>query len=426
MKRKILPVSQVDASVSLPGSKYLANRLVIIAALAEGDVRLDNVVNNDDINTATDGLNALGYCLKRTQTNESCAIKSTPRQAVLRKPSHIYTSHSGTFSRFITAVAALESQPVSIKGSDKMNSRPMAELFDALEQLGVSISSPNGQLPATITGPIKKFHCKVDGSKSSQYISALLLASPRLEHDFRLELTGEEVSTQYIDMTVDLMRQFGIDVKKQGRCYQVSAQSSYQSQSIVIPPDPVSSSYFMAAAAINGGSIELQSFDFESLQGEAQFYKVLQAMGCETHQKGNGLFVERNKPLVAVDQDMSEMPDVVQTMAAVACFAEGTTVMRNIAHLAYKESNRIVDTANELKRLGAKVEYGSDYLAVTGGCDLKGATVETYDDHRMAMSMALIGSRVSNVIINNAQVVSKSFPSYFDKLAEIGIRSEKV
>ena len=149
-------------------------------------------------------------------------------------------------------------------------------------------------------------------------------------------------------------------------------------------------------------------------------------MGCDIQRKGSGLLIERNKPLVAVERDMGEMPDVVQTMAAVACFAKGTTVMRNIAHLAYKESNRIVDTANELKRLGATVEYGSDYLAVTGGCKLAGTTVETYDDHRMAMSLALIGSRIPDVVINNAQVVSKSFPNYFDKLADMGICSESV
>jgi 3-phosphoshikimate 1-carboxyvinyltransferase len=426
MKQKMLPVSNLNAAVSLPGSKYLANRLVIIAALAEGEVRLDNVVSNDDINTAIKGLNDLGYRLEKTSSEGSNAIVSSPRQEGLTEPANIYTAHSGTFSRFITAVAALDNQPVTIKGSEKMNSRPMAELFDALQQLGVSVSSPDGQLPAIITGPVNQFHCKVDGSKSSQYISALLLSSPRLNHDFMLELIGEEVSTQYIDMTVDLMRQFGIKVEKHGRCYKVAAQPAYQIKSMVIPPDPVSSSYFMAAAAINGGKVALQSFDFDSLQGEAQFYKVLQAMGCDIQRKGSGLLIERNKPLVAVERDMGEMPDVVQTMAAVACFAKGTTVMRNIAHLAYKESNRIVDTANELKRLGATVEYGSDYLAVTGGCKLAGTTVETYDDHRMAMSLALIGSRIPDVVINNAQVVSKSFPNYFDKLADMGICSESV
>ncbi len=421
MKREIFPSENLQASVALPGSKYLANRLVIIAALADGEVCLENVVSNDDIETAIAGLNQLGYHLR--SAGKDNAIIATPRGTGLTQPASIYTSHSGTFSRFISAVAALEKMPVTISGSAKMNSRPMAELFAALNQMGVRVETPNGQLPAVVSGPITSFQCQVDGSKSSQYVSALLLIAPRLNHDFTLTLVGEEVSTQYIDMTVDLMRQFGIRIEKQGRSYYLPQQSAYCGQSMVIPPDPVSSSYFMAAAAITGGRVELTSFDFDSLQGEAQFYQVLQAMGCEVRRNGEALTVERNAGLSAVERDMGEMPDVVQTMAAVACFAEGTTVMRNIAHLAYKESNRIVDTATELRKLGATVEYGSDYLAVTGGCELKGSVLETYDDHRMAMSLALIGSRISGVVINDAEVVSKSFPNYFDKLEEIGIRS---
>ncbi len=424
MKRKMLPASSLEASITLPGSKYLANRLVIIAALAEGEVQLHNVVSNDDINTAIAGLNQLGYRLKQDGNKQT--IVSSPRSAGLTEPAKVYTSHSGTFSRFISAVAALEAFPVTIEGSEKMNSRPMAELFLALQQLGVKVSTSDGRLPATLTGPVKQFRCQVDGSKSSQYISALLLAAPRLNHDFILELVGEEVSTQYIDMTVDLMQQFGIKVEKTGRTYHIVKQPSYQSNTLAIPPDPVSSSYFMAAAAINRGRIELTSFDFNSLQGEANFYKVLQTMGCDIQQKRTGMVIERRKPLIAVDCNMGTMPDVVQTMAAVACFAEGTTVMRNIAHLAYKESNRIVDTATELRKLGATVDFGSDYLAVTGGCELKGACVETYDDHRMAMSLALIGSRIPEVVINDAHVVSKSFPNYFDKLADVGIHSEEI
>jgi 3-phosphoshikimate 1-carboxyvinyltransferase len=181
----------------------------------------------------------------------------------------------------------------------------------------------------------------------------------------------------------------------------------------------------MGLVAICGGSVTLPHFDFDSLQGEAQFYKVLEAMGCPIEPLRGGLRITRNGRLTALDVDMGNMPDVVQTLAAVACFAEGTTVMRNIAHLAFKESNRIVDTARELQKLGAKVDFGSDYLAVTGG-SLVGTQVDTYDDHRMAMSLSLIGAKVPGVVINNAHVVSKSFPDYFDKLASIGIASRKL
>ncbi len=421
--REIIPNDQpLQARVSLSGSKYLANRLVIIAALAREPVVLKNVVNNDDIVTAIEGLNKLGYQLHW----QDGVLQSTPRGKVkFDQTAEIYTSHSGTFSRFVSAVAALESRPIHLRGSDKMNTRPMADLFNALTELGVSIDATEQRLPAVIGGPITGNHVAIDGGVSSQYISAVLLVAPTLDRDFTLELVGKEVSTQYIDMTVALMKQFGAQVVKQERRYLIPKQEGYQGGEYYIPPDPVSSSYFMGAAAICGGSVELQSFDFDSLQGEAQFYQVLQQMGCDVERKGDSLSISRIGELMAVDVDMGSMPDVVQTLAAVACFAQGTTVMRNIAHLAFKESNRIVDTAMELKKLGAKVEYGSDYLAVTGST-LQGTQVETYDDHRMAMCLALIGAKVSGVVINNAHVVSKSFPDYFDKLASIGIISRNI
>lgn len=420
--REIIPSDRpLQAKVSLSGSKYLANRLAIIAALARQPVVLKNVVNNDDIATAIEGLNALGYRLSW----QNGVLLSEPRGSSSSEPCEVYTSHSGTFSRFVSAVAALESRAVTLRGSDKMNTRPMADLFNALTKLGVSVDSKEQKLPAVIRGPLFGNHVAIDGSVSSQYISALLLIAPTLERDFTIELVGKEVSTQYIDMTVALMQQFGAQVDKQGRTYFIPSQSGYSGGEYYIPPDPVSSSYFMGAAAICGGTVTLKSFDFDSLQGEAQFYQVLQEMGCNIERAGESLSISRNGELTAVDVDMGDMPDVVQTLAALSCFAQGTTVMRNIAHLAFKESNRIVDTARELQKLGAKVEYGSDYLAVTGS-SLQGAQVETYDDHRMAMCLALIGAKVSGVVINNAQVVSKSFPDYFDKLASIGINSRNI
>ncbi|MEE4243799.1 MAG: 3-phosphoshikimate 1-carboxyvinyltransferase [Kangiellaceae bacterium] len=431
MKRRIAPAQRVSGEISLAGSKYLANRLVIIAALAEQAVLLDNVVENDDINTAIEGLNKLGYRMTRHNTQ----LSSEPRPAdFLAKPISLYTSHSGTFSRFVAAVSSIQVSVISVTGSDKMNTRPMAELFAALRQLGVQIkSSDNDTLPAKINGPWRHNQCQIDASKSSQYVSALLLVAPVLGQDTTIELVGEKVSTDYIDMTVALMRQFGAQVEKRDNSYFIPAQRGYcppDSQSaFTIAPDPVSSSYFMAAVAICSGELLLATYDFESLQGEAQFYRVLQEMGCDITRHNQGMQIRRVGRLRAVDKDMGAMPDVVQTMAAVACFAEGTTVMRNIAHLAYKESDRIKDTATELRKLGIAVDYGSDYLAVTGDPHLAAmtpATLDTYDDHRMAMSLALIGGRFPGVVIDNADVVSKSFPDYFVKLQQIGIRSELV
>lgn len=422
MKRTIIPVSDLKGEVLLSGSKYLANRWVVLAALAEQPVTLNNVVNNDDISAAVAGLNQLGYHLTRSDTTQ---LRSEPRASGLVQDTRVFTHHSGTFSRFVSALAALEKVSVTIAGSDKMNTRPMADLFRALRQLGVKISANGNRLPAIIHGPIKEFNCVIDGSVSSQYISALLLIAPKLAQDFSLTLTGKAVSTQYIDMTLDLMAKLNVAVTQQGRTYRISAEQNYSGGEFTIAPDPVSSSYFLAAPAIAGGQVTLQQYDFDSLQGEAKFYQVLKQMGCELTRNGDALTLARhNASLQAVDVDMGDMPDVVQTLAVVACFAEGTTVMRNIAHLAFKESDRIKDTARELQRVGAQVEFGSDYLAVTGGGSLKGAIIETYDDHRMAMSMALLGTKVDNITINHAEVVAKSFPDYFDKLASIGIHSQ--
>ena len=421
MKRQIELAKSLNATVSLPGSKYVANRLVIIAALSPHQVVLNNVVDNDDIHTAISGLNDLGYCLKR-QGEQVIALANETDPSPTN--SSIYTAHSGTFSRFITAVAGLHHKPVQLSGSEKMNTRPMVELFDAMRTLGVTVESDNDRLPATITGPYVKQVCHVDASRSSQYVSGLLLAAPLMPEGLSLHLVGDVVSRQYIDMTIALMQDFGVKVEQiSDSHYQIAKGQSYQQKEMSIAPDPVSSSYFMAAAAICGGQVTLQRFDFNSIQGEAGFYSVLEDMGCECIREQDALTIKRQGPLKAVDRDMGEMPDVVQTLAAIACFAEGTTMIRNIAHLAYKESNRIADTANELKKCGVDVDYGDDYLAITGGGDFHKAVFETHDDHRMAMSLALVASQIEGCVINNAGVVSKSFPTYWDKLAEIGMSS---
>ena len=423
MNREIIPADQLQAKVQLSGSKYLANRWVVLAALASQPVVLNNVVNNDDINTAIKGLNALGY---RLVQQDGATIMSLPREQKLDRGVEVYTAHSGTFSRFVAAVAALDAVPIYLFGSDKMNSRPMEGIFSALRDLGVAIESEDDTLPATITGPVKVLECSIDGSISSQYISALLLVAPKLADDFVLTITGDAVSTHYIDMTIDLMRQLGVKVDVTGKQYRVKGAQDYRGGEFTIAPDPVSSSYFMGAAAICGGEVILNHFDFASLQGEAKFYHCLQQMGCDIQRNGQQMIIRREQQsLIGQTFDMGEMPDVVQTLASVACFAQGTTVMKNIAHLAFKESNRIVDTATELAKLGAKVEYGRDYLAVTGG-ELVGTRLKTYDDHRMAMSLALIGAKVPGVVIEDADVVSKSFPNYFDTLATVGIQSKIV
>lgn len=426
MNRKITPLPSIGGEVKLPGSKYVANRLLPLAALASSESLLSNVVDNNDINTAIDGLSALGYRFEKGEE----LVRVFPRRAALGEATDLYTSHSGTFSRFVTAIAALESVPVKIDCSEKMATRPMIELFDALKQLGAEIESPNQCLPATIKGGVKGSQCRLDASRSSQYLSALLIVSPFFKDGLKIELTGELVSRAYVDMTIKLMELLGVKVIEEGSYFSVKGGQMYRGIDISIPGDPVSSTYFMGAAAISSGKVRINNFDFDSVQGESKFYTVLEKMGVSTSREEDDLIIEGTDSLQAVEVDMGGMPDAVQTLAAVACFAEGTTRITNIAHLAYKESDRINDTANEIRKIGIKVEADSDSLTIYGVgknvSALKKAKIETHEDHRMAMAMALLGIKVSELQILEADVVGKSFPTYWDLMEQIGVASEEI
>ena len=389
-----------------------------MCALAGSKSTLRNVVKNDDIEVATRGLQALGYCIQRRQGK----ILVSPRKAPLGNPAKLDTGHSGTFSRFVTALAGLESQPVQIDCSAKMATRPMAELFTALAQLGVVVDSPNQCLPAKIQGPMTEARCTLDPSRSSQFLSALLIISPLLQEGLTINLQGPVVSAAYLQLTIELMAEMGVTVELDEKEIRVAPGQEYRGLVKDIPGDAVSASYFMAAAAIAGGRVEIKRFQADSIQGESGFYRVLQRMGVETQVSQDKILVEAKGWLQAIDVDMGEMPDAVQTLAAIACFAEGVTEIRNIGHLAYKESDRIQDTATELRKTGIRVEAGEDFLRIHGGKP-KAELLETHDDHRMAMSLALLGIRTPGIVINNAQVVAKSFPSYWEKMAQIGIES---
>ncbi|WP_444994276.1 3-phosphoshikimate 1-carboxyvinyltransferase [Aliikangiella sp. IMCC44359] len=420
MNIQIISTGKIDASVTLPGSKYIANRLLPMCALARSESKLTNVVENHDIVTSTNGLRQLGYLFSR----ESNCLIVKPRVRLPENAVEIFTAHSGTFSRFITAVAALESVPVAITCSDKMATRPMLELFDALKSLSVKIDSPNDCLPAIIHGPIKQNHCALDSSRSSQYLSALLIIAPLLEAGLEVQLIGEQVSRAYVDMTIRLMAKMGVKVEELENGFRVKSGQVYHGIEYAIPGDTVSATYFMGAAAISGGRVTITSFDFDSVQGEAKFYQVLEKMGVNVTRSGDDLVIQGSRELNAIEVDMGEMPDAVQTLAAVACFANGATKITNIAHLAYKESNRIEDTANEIRKTGIQVESGEDYLVIHGGHP-KAAEFSTHEDHRMAMSLALIGIKTEGIKIKDANVVEKSFPTYWDFLEAIGIKCEQ-
>ena len=415
---EILPSNKIDAVVRLPGSKYIANRLIPLCALASTPSILSNIVDNDDIQAAIAGLKALGYQLSLDENQ----LYIQPRNKPLNHPITLNTEHSGTFSRFIAAIAALESTDVTIECSAKMATRPMQEIFTALGELGISVDSSNQKLPATIRGPALNRICQLDTGRSSQFLSALLMIGPLLIHGIEIRLIGNQVSSSYVDMTLFWMNKLAIEVKQGEQSYSIEGGQEYQGIEVTIPGDAVSASYFMGLVGIVGGQIEILSFDHDSLQGESKFYQVLERMGMQFDKTDKGIIASGSGELSGVEVDMGEMPDVVQTLAVMACFAKGKTHIKNIAQLAYKESNRIKDTAAELLKAGIKVKYGDDYLMIEGG-EPVATDIQTYDDHRMAMSMALLGAKTRGIKINHPEVVNKSFPNYWKLMSECGLGS---
>ncbi|MBN8218768.1 MAG: 3-phosphoshikimate 1-carboxyvinyltransferase [Spirochaetes bacterium] len=423
-----VPSGRFDAVVPVPGSKYVANRLLFIAALAGGRSVLKNLPDNEDIRTAMAGLAAFGIGIERLGLDAvavtGCAGRFEKREVA------VYTAGSGTFSRFLVPFAALSGNAVRITANEKMSSRPMDSVFAAVEGLGATALSTGGRLPATITGPLRGGTVEVDGGVSSQYFSALML-SALTQDGLEIKVKGALVSAPFVGLTASLMEEAGLRVEfahdgaGQIRAIRIPGGQAYRARDWDIEPDPVSASYFMAAAALTGGRAVLPNWNSRSPQGEAQFPEVLRSMGCGVRMAGGGLEITGpDKPLRAVTVDLGGQPDVVQTLCACAAFAEGPTRITGIGHLKHKESDRIGETAREWGKLGIRVEAGEDSLVVhgsPGASGFQGAAVDGCGDHRMAMSLALLGLRLPGVRVHGEAAVGKSFPDFFDRLERAGV-----
>ncbi|MCP3675470.1 MAG: 3-phosphoshikimate 1-carboxyvinyltransferase [Gammaproteobacteria bacterium] len=421
--------SKLDKVITLPGSKYLANRLLILAALSEKDSILRDMPHNEDIDTSIEGLSKLGATFKWQDNRLDCKGFRDLRDF---STDQINSSASGSFSRFVMPILALSNSPITLSGSEKMNSRPMEELFRVLEKIGATITSDNqspaSTLPVKVSGPIRGGHVEMSGSTSSQYISALLMAAGQLEGGISIKLKAAPVSKPYLQITIDLLEQFGIQIETDDALqnFKIESNQRYNGIDYQLESDPSSASYFLAAAAISGGHVCISNFYPErSLQGEAEFSNVLELMGCKIWQDDEGYHCQGPKQLKAVKVDMGDMPDVVQTLAAVAVFAEGATVVTNIENLAFKESNRIEDTATELRKMGITVTTTEDSLAIEGGTPTA-AILDTHDDHRMAMSLALIAIKSTKIQIRDPDVVAKSFPNYWRFLEQLGYSIDSI
>ncbi|MCS6870683.1 MAG: 3-phosphoshikimate 1-carboxyvinyltransferase [Anaerolineae bacterium] len=407
----------IDATISVPGSKSITNRALVLAALAEGESVLENALFSEDSYWCSQALQRLGIPIAAEKEAARYVVQGTGG----RFPSvyaDLFVGNSGTTARFVVAAAALGGGTYRFDGVPRMRQRPISPLLDALRQLGAHFSF-EGQpdafpLMLNATG-LNGGTVTLEATNSSQYVSALLQVASYARSDVTIHLTGEVVSEPYIEMTLRVMEQFGVHADKSDyRNYHVRAGQRYQAQRYVIEPDASNATYFFAAAALIGGRVRVPHLSTNSLQGDAHFVDVLERMGCQVERAANYLEVRGTGRLHGVDVDLNAMSDTAQTLAAIAPFADSPTHIRNIGHIRLKETDRIAALVTELRKLGARVEESADSITIYPST-LQPAEIETYDDHRMAMAFAVTGLAVSGVRIKNPACTAKTFPDYFTR-----------
>ena len=419
---EIQPCGPVTATVQPPGSKSITNRALVCAALADGESKLIDILDSEDTRVMVDSLQKLGiHCVADWQgksiTVEGCNGKIPATDAEL------FVENSGTTIRFLTAMCALGNGTYRLDGIERMRQRPIGDLLAALEQLGVDCESNHDCPPVTLrTNGFQKNEVSIRGNISSQYLSGLLMAAPFAgDADFRISVDGELVSKPYVAMTTEVMRSFGAEstFNERQNCFEVPTANRYRGIEYPIEPDASAASYFWAMAAITNGSVTVSGLNFSALQGDVNFCKVLEKMGCQITESENAINVTGPETLNGIDIDMNAISDTVQTLAAVALFANGPTRVRGVAHNRHKETDRIGDLATELRKCGAEVNEHEDGLTIVPPIQIQSATFETYNDHRMAMSLALIGLRQPGIVITNPDCTKKTFPNYFEVLREL-------
>ncbi|QDU63896.1 3-phosphoshikimate 1-carboxyvinyltransferase [Planctomycetes bacterium Pan216] len=416
----IQPVAAcVRGTVRPPGSKSYTNRALPIAALARGASRLEGLLDSEDTQVMMESLRRLGFSLTHRPEGTVLEIEGAGG-TIPAKGAELYLANSGTSIRFLTAMVAVGEGTFRLDGVERMRERPIADLLTALRDLGVDARSvpENGCPPVIVEAKgLPGGTVRVKGSTSSQFLSALLIAAPAAQAPLTVEVDGELVSKPYIEMTLQVIEAFGAKVTRVGeQVYRFDA-SGYQGTEYTIEPDASAASYFFGAAAATAGSVTVDGLGTSSLQGDLDFVRVLERMGCQVDMSENSTSVTGGS-LIGVDVDMGDISDTVPTLAAVACFAKGPTRIRNVAHVRVKETDRLKALATEIRKTGTEVIEHPDGLDIHPG-QLQGATFDTYDDHRMAMSLALLGLRVPGVVIRNPGCTSKTYPDYFRDLATL-------
>ncbi|MFA5826154.1 MAG: bifunctional 3-phosphoshikimate 1-carboxyvinyltransferase/cytidylate kinase [Gallionellaceae bacterium] len=418
------PLLSARGTVRLPGSKSISNRVLLLAALAQGTTTVRDLLHSDDTERMLEGLQTLGVKVESLGDN---AYRITGCGGDFpNKNAKLFLGNAGTAFRPLTAALALAGGSYELSGVARMHERPIGDLVDALRQLGADIRylgtegfPPLQIAPAKLAGDT----AQVRGDVSSQFLTGLLMALPLLNRTVRVEVVGELISKPYIEITLAMMARFGVTVQRDGwRSFTVTAGSCYVSpQEIFVEGDASSASYFLAAGAIGGGPVRVEGVGKSSVQGDIHFAEALQKMGSVITMGDN--WIEARAPasgkLKAIELDCNHIPDAAMTLAVAALFADGTTTLRNIASWRVKETDRIAAMAIELRKVGATVEEGADYIRVTPPAQIKHAAIDTYDDHRMAMCFSLAAFGAAGVRINDPKCVAKTFPEYFNMFKQV-------
>lgn len=418
---RVAPVAgRLAAAIRPPGSKSITNRALPCAALAQGKSHLTGALESEDTLVMVECLRRLGAQATWTADRSAIDVVGMGGPPVVDSV-ELFTANSGTTIRFLAAICAAGSGRFTLDGVARMRQRPIADLLAALGQLGVDAASvhDDGCPPVLIRSHgLAGGRALVRGDVSSQFLSGLLIAAPCAASAVELEIDGPLVSRPYVDMTVQVMRAFGVVVESPDRSrFQIRPGQHYQGREYAIEPDASAASYFWGAAAIAGGRVTVEGLTRSSLQGDVAFCDALSQMGCRIDETPQGLTVTGGA-LRGIDINMNAISDTVQTLAVVALFAEGPTTIRGVAHIRHKETDRIGDLARELRKLGAEIEEFPDGLRITPRV-LRAATLETYRDHRMAMSLSLAGLRTPGVVILDPACTEKTYPRFFADLEKV-------
>lgn len=421
---ELTPVNTINAVVTVPGSKSLTQRALIAAALAEGQSTLRNPLASEDTAYTMAALRQMGIEVDDTDP-AAWLVQGTG--GIIRQPGKdIFLGNNGTATRFLTSVAALGHGRFRISGGERMAERPIAPLIQALQGWDVQIKSEadNGCPPLLIEADgLAGGKTILPEGKSSQYLSSLLLVAPYVAQAAELEVLGQVFSRPYVEMTLAVMADFAIQVEAAPSLnYFRIPRGCYQATDYPIEGDASGASYFWAAAAITGGKVTVANVPVPSLQGDAQLVPFLARMGCEVSMVKGGITVQGPEQLEGIEVDMGNMPDVAPTLAVVAAFAEGTTILNNIAHLRIKECDRLAVMVSELRKLGAEVEEEDDRMIIhgqAGGGNLHGGDIETFEDHRIAMCFGVASLRVPGIKIHGQECVVKSFPDFWQRFEEM-------